>query len=302
MKKNILTLLGVCIAATSFAQNPELAIAKARYTFSHLVDTNKKDKPWIEDMVLIIGKNSSLYTSNIRLNQLINFKKHVAEQIKNNGGTLNGASITSNRKQKTIETDYYTFNQENKFITTERLVNEYLVEEEIPRIDWKIEKDTLSFSGVKCQKATALFKGRNWVAWFAPELPFANGPWKLNGLPGLIIDAYDEKKEVLFQFGGFETVNVKAIEKKYANDDEKFLDTDLMGNEIRIPAKAIKVSAQDFKRLKDARNADPYGFAKAQLAGTPMEGFLNIAKQSSGARPNPSPTINTFNNPIELKP
>jgi GLPGLI family protein len=223
----------------------------------------------------------------------------VAEQIRNNGGTLHGAQIISNRKRPTIETDYYIFNQENKFYTVEKLMREYLTEEEIPKIDWKINKDTLTFSGLKCQKATANFKGRNWIAWFAPELPFPNGPWKLNGLPGLIVDAYDEKKEVQFKFAGFEVVKVNPIDLKSATEDEKALTTAVMGNEIRIPVKALKVSAQELNRLKKAKNDDPYGFAKAQLAGTGMEGLLNITKQSFGNRP--VPTASQFNNPIELK-
>jgi len=301
MKKITTLLLGIGIASLSYAQQPELAIAKARYNFSHVVDTNKKDKPWKEEMLLVIGRNATMYTSSVRLTQVINFKKHVAEQIKNNGGTLNGATITSNKKQQTIETDYYNFNKENKLFTVEKLMREYLIEEETPKFDWKISKDTLSFSGLKCQKATASFGGRNWIAWFAPELPFPNGPWKLNGLPGLIIDAYDEKKEVVFQFAGFETVNFKPEDKKHISDNEKHLNTDLMGNEIRIPAKAIKVSFAEFKRLKDARNADPYGFAKAQMTGSPMEGLLSVGKQSGGNR-NAQPTAATvFNNPIELK-
>lgn len=122
MKRNILPLLGLCTIASSFAQKPELAVAKAKYTFSHVVDTNKRDKPYVEDMLLVIGKNSSFYTSNVKMNQQINFKKHVAEQIKNNGGTLNGARIVSNRKQQTIEVDHYNFGNENKFITVEKLI------------------------------------------------------------------------------------------------------------------------------------------------------------------------------------
>lgn len=300
MERNILTLLMLFVAGASFAQTPELAIAKARYTFSHVVDTNRRDKPYVEEMLLVIGKKSSLYTSNVRLNQLINFKKHVAEQIKNNGGTLNGATIVSNKKQRTIEVDHYGFYNENKFITVEKLIREYMVEEETPKIDWKISKDTMSFSGLKCQKATTQFRGRNWIAWFAPEIPSQAGPWKLNGLPGLIVDAYDDKNEILFQFAGFEAVKINPVENKYATEDEKSLATALMGNEIRIPAKAIKVSYAEFKKLKDAKNADPYGFARAQLAGTGMENILNVAKQSSGSKAAPT-TAPTFNNPIELE-
>ncbi|RXM57797.1 GLPGLI family protein [Chryseobacterium sp. CH1] len=36
----------------------------------------------------------------------------------------------------------------------------------------------------KSQKAETNYGGRNWIAWFTTELPFADGPLYFNGLFG----------------------------------------------------------------------------------------------------------------------
>jgi hypothetical protein len=36
------------------------------------------------------------------------------------------------------------------------------------------------------------------MAWYAPSIPVQEGPWKLSGLPGLVIEAYDDKKDLYF--------------------------------------------------------------------------------------------------------
>jgi hypothetical protein len=38
-----------------------------------------------------------------------------------------------------------------------------------------------------------LFKGREYIVWYAPSIAYAEGPWKLGGLPGLILEAYDKE-------------------------------------------------------------------------------------------------------------
>ena len=297
MKGLILLAFSFCTTTLLFAQTSEWAIAKARYGYIHIRDTNNRSDPYQEDMVLLIGKNSSRYTSDVKMKQQLEFYQHVNEQIKNNGGTLNGAHIKSNRKRMTIPEDYYFFHAENQLIRTEYLVNIYFVPETIPKIDWKITPDTASFSGVKCQKATTFFKGRNWIAWFAPDMPFQSGPWKLHGLPGLIVEAYDSKKEVQFLFGGFE-----AVEKKPNVSKEPYIgemaNLDVMANEIKIPNKAIKTTKEELLKLKKAQAEDPAGFAKTQLAGSGLEGFAQMIKQAPGGRP--TPAVKIYNNPIEL--
>lgn len=74
------------------------------------------------------------------------------------------------------------------------------VKEKIPQIKWIISNESKIIREYKCQKATGNFRGRNYTAWFAVEIPLPYGPWKLNGLPGLILEAYDTNKEVYFYF------------------------------------------------------------------------------------------------------
>ncbi len=56
--------------------------------------------------------------------------------------------------------------------------------------------------GYDCFKAIAPYRGRRWTAWFAPEIPVQDGPWKLCGLPGLILEAYDTNHEYSFTATG----------------------------------------------------------------------------------------------------
>ena len=62
-------------------------------------------------------------------------------------------------------------------------------EQTIPNLNWILVNENKTINNFKCQKATTSFRGRNYVAWFTREIPVSNGPWKLQGLPGLILEA-----------------------------------------------------------------------------------------------------------------
>jgi GLPGLI family protein len=64
--------------------------------------------------------------------------------------------------------------------------------------NWQLQEGTDTVAGYDCQKATLNFRGRNYTAWFTTEIPISEGPWKLFGLPGLILKVEDS--EQLFSF------------------------------------------------------------------------------------------------------
>lgn len=315
MKRILPFCLATALTLTAKAQNPDKALARVRYTFTHIQDTTQRDKPKTENMLLVTGKNASVYTSYDKMNQALNMQKQIQEQIKNQSGNGNvKIEVKSEMKTQPTQEDYFFFANEHKMITKERLFNNYLVEEPAATIDWKILKDTMSFSGVACQKATTRFKGRNWIAWFATEIPFQSGPWKLNGLPGLIIEAYDDKKEVKFEFAGLENVK-EADATTNADGDVKIaapnggvgsvkimgidVNTSYLGPEIKLPTDAIKTTRKELDKLKAARDKDPQGFMQAQMAANGMQGSFRM---NQAPRPKGTTTVKAeVNNPIEIE-
>lgn len=315
MKTIITSILTLAITGFAFAQNSDKSLARVKYSFTHIQDTTQKDKPYTENMLLVIGKNASVYTSFDGINQAIEMKKNLMEQMKNQSGSGNmNIKINKIGLKPTTALDYFYFAKENKFYTKERVFNNYLVEETAQKINWKITKDTASFSGILCQKATAYFKGRNWIAWYAPELPFQSGPWKLNGLPGLIVDAHDEKKEVIFQFAGLENVSdQEEPTKNTASNEPKILtpnggsvqiasitgiaSRDPYEYKIELPTDAIRATRKELDKLKVARDKDPMGFMKTQAAAS--GGMIRVEGSRISGPTSAAPKI-VLNNPIEL--
>ena len=85
---------------------------------------------------------------------------------------------------------YRNLSQGKISVYTSVLGSHYLIEEDFPVIDWTIcEDSTILVLGYDCHKATAKFRGRTWTVWYAEDIPLSIGPWKLGGLPGLILKA-----------------------------------------------------------------------------------------------------------------
>ena len=62
-------------------------------------------------------------------------------------------------------------------------------DEPFDEMQWEITDSTTNILGYECIMATTDYHGRRWTAWFTPDVPVPFGPWKLRGLPGLILKA-----------------------------------------------------------------------------------------------------------------
>lgn len=83
--------------------------------------------------------------------------------------------------------------------------------EPLGEIKWEISDSTKTVLGYDCVMATAIYHGRNWTAWFAPDIPLQEGPWKLHGLPGLILEATESAGQHSFIATGVESTNQEIV-------------------------------------------------------------------------------------------
>lgn len=82
-------------------------------------------------------------------------------------------------------------------------------EENISKIEWKLLPEKKTLLCYPCQKAIATFRGRTYEAWFTPQIPIKEGPYKFGGLPGLIIQVSDTLNHYTFSCIGIEKQNKK---------------------------------------------------------------------------------------------
>jgi GLPGLI family protein len=170
---------------------------------------------------------------------------------------------------------YYTFLDKNS-ITRERYYinqsgekNIFLMNEPIEKIEWTIQSETKLLDTFLCQKATCNFRGRNYTAWFCKDLPYSLGPWKLNGLPGLILEAFDAEKEVVFGFLKYEPFQ----------------------GQIEIPKHYISMKELEFENMKLGElNSDGYtnSFMSVSIEIQDKKGEKVVNK------------VKRINNPIDL--
>lgn len=130
--------------------------------------------------------------------------------------------------------EYFTYKNKQQFVEYANMP-QYMTKyncscsEKLPFQLWKIENDTMTVASHLCYKATCRFRGREYVAWFTPEIPSNAGPWKFNGLPGLILKVEDSTKEYTFECIGIKSFSQKkpiliySIYKNYPTMDKQKL-------------------------------------------------------------------------------
>ncbi len=80
----------------------------------------------------------------------------------------------------------------------------FFYQESTPEYGWEMLDGDTIIGGYACQKARMNYRGHKWTAWYAPEIAVSDGPWKLCGLPGLILEAMDAEGDFRFVFDALE--------------------------------------------------------------------------------------------------
>lgn len=153
---------------------------------------------WVDSM-RCTDKGNQWYnqTSMIVMGQVMGKPRDEVEAILESSGV--GQPVTT-----------YIVKGKGKFKVWDMVYHEYRkYTEDIEERDWSITEDSVkTVLGYDCLLATANYHGRQWKVWFTPDIPINAGPWKLLGLPGLIMEAVDSTGQHHFTITGIESVNM----------------------------------------------------------------------------------------------
>lgn len=241
-------------------------VLRVQYELKMVEDSTKTDRqPNSETMMLEIGRKCSQfysYTSYLRDSTLTaDYANKVSQDVLMEHAKAYGNGRVTYRIYKNYPT--------GKVTTLDRLAtSNFRCEEKNEKPVWTLLPDTATVLAYQCRKAVCHFRGRSYTAWFTLEIPVNEGPWKLCGLPGLIIKAEDDRghysfectgveqshapASILFNGKGFESISRKDLNKvyeRYAKDPIGF---------IASTAPHVKVTIKDEQGNEVKKMEHPY--------------------------------------------
>lgn len=235
----VVSILPICAQSSKKEKTPpeiiESALLRVIYTFSQQAEKDREPIILTDTMALVVGQTHSVYYDwNKERRDSINNKKMdiPMEKIKSINVMKDESLLQSRlemRQEPTFISDeskgesakLYKNRETNEVITMDKGPSEglsnpvqtYLQVKEPITQDWTITEDTLTVLNYPCQKATTKFRGRNYSAWFTLDIPIGDGPWKLCGLPGMILKAEDANGIFHFQAIGIEQTPNETVNK-----------------------------------------------------------------------------------------
>jgi GLPGLI family protein len=253
-KKIIIAAILTLFASGAKAQETlDTAMLKCSYKYEYILDT-VQNKGNNEIMIVEIGKNvRKFYSETSRLydSAMMENTKGLADEagkILPNAGRISIKTPSMKRSgQRAVI--YFNYPQ-GKITTIDRIPLMYEYEENIETIDWQISAaETKDILGYNCKKATCTFRGRDYEVWYSPDIPINGGLWKFNGLPGLILLAYDTKNQFVFTCEGIEKISAPIVK---GTDSE---------------GKITKVKKNEFLKIRKKFYEDPLSVLNSFSSG-----------------------------------
>ena len=198
---------------------------------------------------LLVSKNTSYY------------KSVVQNKITDNLVSSESALLFTKSSGKKELLPDIIIDRENNLLTERVFENLYVdgyfaVQEPLPKMNWKLLNEGKKIGEYDCKKASVEFRGRTYYAWYTMEIPVSLGPWKFNGLPGLILEV-DDVKEIYKWQAKTVSYNSHVSEKEIlvkVQNDSRFEDISFKDFDTKI-VKKIQDKIQTLKSRSGGRGA-----------------------------------------------
>jgi GLPGLI family protein len=212
-----------------------------------------------EERVLDIGEKSSCFYGRWQ-----HLREEIVDSITAAGGSRDMilAKIMEYPTPRQFYTVYNNYPVIGKRTVTDQLIKRFHYEEDMDVIEWALlDGDTIVLD-YPCKKAICNYRAHLWKVCYTPEIPVALGPWKLHGLPGLILAASDDTGVF-----SFECIEIRSDKKP-----------------MPVPnlSKSIKCTREEIKSMQRESFKNPEDFVKRYGAiggGTDASGRPIVYKE-----------------------
>lgn len=227
MKISQLLILLFCCYITN-AQNYKITYIE-QYNFAIPVNFTS---------TLVISEEGSLFIKDVNTRKQGYVANPIGNQdfLKNREGITEQVVLTGTNEYTFYDTDKKSFsflvggnsNVYKEFVDTPNDIN------------WLITNETKAIDKFVAYKAVANFRGREWEVWFTYDIPMSYGPWKLRGLPGLILEAKEKTEKIYFS----------AIKVEKSTDSAISLYNSIPKTGVKKTYKEFVIASE--KRLKES--------------------------------------------------
>lgn len=211
------------------------------YEYKFKIDSLDRDNITVENMVLETKSEGSRFVSQKKITSDSILNASIKQMMAGGGNHIDMRGTPQPSVRSEVTKKYPSY--ETVYKTTPGSIPLAVTISKKP--EWTVSTEKSEVLGYKVQKATTKFAGREWIAWFAPEVPIQDGPHQFYGLPGLIVKIEDSKTDHSFVLIGT---------KKVSSSDEPERKVRL-GKEIALDEEKFKKFWQDYKKdpVKDMR-------------------------------------------------
>jgi GLPGLI family protein len=164
---------------------------------------------------LILDAQSSVYEID-HIGTLKNAKETNLSTFNNDDEFSNNTSIIVASEEN--EYVYKSFDDNIVNYSDDISFKEFIISDKIPDLIWEFTDEEKTLLEFNCKRATTLFRGRKYEAFYSEEIALNNGPWLFQGLPGLILEVNCiEANDLFFKIKAYSIRQLDSVELDIAN-------------------------------------------------------------------------------------
>ena len=166
-----------------------------KYNFTFAPDSLNITKIVSEEMILSTNNQGYAYMANALFTS--DTIGNLTDLVKQ--GKLSFSDLMNQKGHDTQNIKLYFNKDANAYYIHSSIDGlSYKFKDDVTKLTWELVDEEKRIQNYKAKKAKTKAFGRNWTAWYTEKIPVAYGPYKFQGLPGLILELSDDKNNFKF--------------------------------------------------------------------------------------------------------